>query len=40
MTKAQAKQRLAKLRREIDHHRYLYHVLDEAEISAAALPIL
>ncbi|HLD25959.1 MAG TPA: NAD-dependent DNA ligase LigA, partial [Candidatus Andersenbacteria bacterium] len=40
MTKAQAKQRLAKLRREIDHHRYLYHVLDEAEISAAALDSL
>jgi len=40
MTKQQAKQRIAKLRKEISHHRYLYHVLDRIEISDAALDSL
>ncbi len=40
MTKAEAKQRIAKLRAEIHRHRYLYHVLDKPEISDAALDSL
>lgn len=36
MTSTEAKQRIAKLRKEIDHHRFLYHVLDRQEISDAA----
>ena len=40
MNKQEAKLRLAKLRQEIDHHRYLYHVLDKQEISDAALDSL
>lgn len=40
MTKSQAKERIEKLRKEIDHHRYLYHVLDRPEISDAALDSL
>ncbi|MBI4276545.1 NAD-dependent DNA ligase LigA [Candidatus Uhrbacteria bacterium] len=40
MNKSQARQRIAKLRAEIDHHRYLYHVLDRIEISDAALDSL
>jgi DNA ligase (NAD+) len=36
MTKRAAKDRIARLRKEIDHHRYLYHVLDRMEISDAA----
>lgn len=40
MTKAQARIRIEKLRKEIDHHRYLYHVLDKQEISDAALDSL
>ncbi|MCD6149640.1 NAD-dependent DNA ligase LigA [bacterium] len=32
LTKAQAKKRIGKLRREIDRHRYLYHVLDKPDI--------
>ncbi|TSC72850.1 MAG: DNA ligase (NAD+) [Parcubacteria group bacterium Gr01-1014_38] len=40
MTKEQAKKRIEKLRKEIDHHRYLYHVLDRQEISDAALDSL
>src|SRR3989338_4107597 len=32
--------RLKKLRKEINHHRYLYHVLDKQEISDAALDSL
>ena len=35
-----AKQRIAKLRDEIEHHRYLYHVLDKQDISEAALDSL
>ncbi|TSC64570.1 MAG: DNA ligase (NAD+) [Parcubacteria group bacterium Gr01-1014_106] len=40
MTKAEAQKRIKKLRQEIDHHRYLYHVLDRQEISDAALDSL
>jgi DNA ligase (NAD+) len=40
MNKAEAKGRIAKLREEINHHRYLYHVLDRPEISDAALDSL
>ena len=36
MTKQQAKQRIEKLKKEISHHSYLYHVLDKPEISDAA----
>ncbi|MBI4407583.1 MAG: NAD-dependent DNA ligase LigA, partial [Candidatus Kerfeldbacteria bacterium] len=35
-----AKQRIAQLKQTIDHHRYLYHVLDKQEISEAALDSL
>lgn len=40
MNKKQAQERIEKLRREIEHHRYLYHVLDTEEISDAALDSL
>ncbi|MCH8748454.1 NAD-dependent DNA ligase LigA [Patescibacteria group bacterium] len=40
MKKPQAIQRIAKLREEINHHRYLYHVKDTQEISDAALDSL
>jgi DNA ligase (NAD+) len=40
MTKAEAQARARKLRAEINHHRYLYHVLDRQEISDAALDSL
>src|SRR3989338_11476017 len=40
MTHAAAKQRIAKLRDEIEHRRYLYHVLDTQDISEAALDSL
>jgi DNA ligase (NAD+) len=40
MNKTQAKERIEKLKKEIDHHRYLYHVLDQQEISEAALDSL
>jgi len=40
MTKQQAHQRVKKLRKLINHHRYLYHVLDKQEISDAALDSL
>lgn len=36
MDKNQAKKRIEVLRQEIEHHRYLYHVLDQSEISDAA----
>lgn len=36
MTEKYAKARIAKLRRVIDRHRYLYHVLDRQEVSDAA----
>ena len=40
MTKDQSHQRIKKLRDLINHHRYLYHVLDKAEISDEALDSL
>ena len=40
MDKTEAKKRTEKLRRVINHHRYLYHVLDAPEISDAALDSL
>lgn len=40
MTKQEAEIRIKKLRKEIDYHRYLYHVLDKIEISDAALDSL
>lgn len=40
MTKNEAKIRIEKLRQVIEHHRYLYHVLDKQEISDAALDAL
>ena len=40
MDKETAKQRIAKLRKEIDRYRYAYHVLDESLISDAALDSL
>lgn len=36
MNRPEAKKRIEKLRTEIEHHRYLYHVLDRQEISDAA----
>jgi DNA ligase (NAD+) len=40
VTNAEADKRIEKLRQEIEHHRYLYHVLDRLEISDAALDSL
>jgi DNA ligase (NAD+) len=40
MNREEAKKRIEKLKAEIDHHRYLYHVLDRQEISDAALDSL
>lgn len=40
MNKQEIKNRIDKLKKEIDHHRYLYHVLDKQEISDAALDSL
>lgn len=40
MTKSEAKKRIAALCKEIEHHRYLYHVQDTQEISEAALDSL
>jgi DNA ligase (NAD+) len=40
MNKIEAKKRLEKLRKTIEHHRYLYHVLDSPEISDEALDSL
>lgn len=40
MIKIEAKIRIDKLKSEINHHRYLYHVLDTQEISDAALDSL
>ena len=40
MRKEEAKERIEKLRKVINHHRYLYHVLDRQEISDAALDSL
>lgn len=40
MNKTDAIQRITKLRTEIEHQRYLYHVLDRTDISEAALDSL
>lgn len=40
MTKIEAKERIEKLRKIIDYHRYLVHVLDKQEISENALDSL
>ncbi|MBD3282122.1 MAG: NAD-dependent DNA ligase LigA [Candidatus Portnoybacteria bacterium] len=40
MNKKEAKKRIEKLKEEIRHHRYLYHVLDKQEISDAAFDSL
>ncbi len=40
MANKEFKERVAKLREVINHHRYLYHVLDQQEISEAALDSL
>ena len=40
MTKNELKKRVLKLRESIEHHRYLYHVLDKQEISEQALDSL
>ena len=40
MDKKQAKERIEHLKKTINHHRYLYHVLDKEEISAEALDSL
>ena len=40
MDKKQAKVRIEKLKKVINHHRYFYHVLDRQEISDAALDSL
>lgn len=40
MDKISAQKRIAKLSAEINHHRYLYHVLDKQEVSDAALDSL
>ncbi|PIQ98246.1 MAG: hypothetical protein COV64_02265, partial [Candidatus Nealsonbacteria bacterium CG11_big_fil_rev_8_21_14_0_20_39_9] len=40
MTKAEAKKRIEKLKEVINHHRYLYHVLDKQEIPDAAFDSL
>jgi len=40
MKEQEAKERIRSLKKEIDHHRYLYHVLDTIEISDDALDSL
>ena len=40
MDKEQAKERIEKLKKTINHHRHLYHVLDKQEISDSALDSL
>ena len=40
MNRLEAKKRIEKLKKEINHHRYLYHVFDRQEISDAALDSL
>lgn len=40
MNKKEIKKRIEKLRVEINHHRYLYHVLDREEMSESALDSL
>ncbi len=40
MTKQEARQRIEKLKKTINHHRYLYHAFDRQEISQEALDSL
>ncbi|MDD5431320.1 MAG: NAD-dependent DNA ligase LigA, partial [Candidatus Pacebacteria bacterium] len=40
MNKTEAYERIEKLKKEINHYRYCYHVLDKVEISDAALDSL
>ncbi|MEA1963181.1 MAG: NAD-dependent DNA ligase LigA [Patescibacteria group bacterium] len=40
MNKQESKNRVEKLKKEINHHRYLYHVMDRQEISEGALDSL
>ena len=40
MTKTEDRQRIEKLKKTINYHRYLYHILDKQEISEAALDSL
>lgn len=40
MTKAETQQRIEKLKKLINHHRYLYHVLNKQEMSEAVLDSL
>jgi len=40
INKKEIKKRIEKLREEVEHHRYLYHVLDKVEISDGALDSL
>ncbi len=40
MDKSETKKRIEKLRKTVNYHRYLYHVLDKEEISDAALDSL
>jgi DNA ligase (NAD+) len=40
MDKEQAKERIEKLRKEVNYHRYLYHVLDRPDISDSAFDTL
>jgi len=40
MDKKQAKERIEKLKKEINYHRYLYHVLDRPDISDSAFDAL
>ena len=40
MTKKEAKERIEKLKKSINHYRYLYHVLDKQELSDEALDSL
>ena len=40
MGKKQAKERIEKLKKEINYHRYLYHVLDRPKISDSAFDTL
>lgn len=40
MNKKEAEKRIERLKSEINHHRYLYHVLDKQEISDSALDSL
>src|SRR3989304_9135609 len=40
LTKQRVRERIENLKKEINRHRYLYHVLDQQEISDAALDSL